>query len=146
MPSVVLRTPRIALAPDRRAPLGNDEHVRVRPDDPRHVIGHELMLVGLGLMGVEGLFALPAFEETESTGPLEVLGPPVVHTPGVAPAADGDLLQRCHGAFSFLRPKLQVAGECMHGSPDRLDVPSTGCLARRCRAGGPTRLSFGDEI
>ena len=68
MPSDVLLTPRTGLAAGYRLAGRDGEDVGIGSGDPRDVIGHELVLVGLGLVGFEGLFGLPALEEPEPAG------------------------------------------------------------------------------
>jgi hypothetical protein len=64
--------------------------VGVGAGDAGHVAVHELVLVRLGLVGLEGLLRLPALEGAEPAGLLEILGPPVVDAAVIPAASCGD--------------------------------------------------------
>ena len=81
----------------------------------------ELELVGLGLMGVECLLGLPALEEPEARGPIDILGPPVVDTSGILAAALRHGTEGGHRLLPLLGPEVQVAGECVHEDPRSVD-------------------------
>ena len=119
------RTPRIG----PRSPTGvrsaDGQDVGIGADDPRDVLGHELVLIGLGLVGGEGLLGLPALEEAEPARLLDVLGPPVLDAAPILSAPGGHRFQGGDGLFPLVGWEIEKAGQCMQG------IPQSIC-SRRC--------------
>ena len=126
IPSSVHRTPRIGPTSSDRGPFGDGQDVGVGADDPRDVLGHELVLIGLGLVGGEGLLGLPALEEAEPARLLEILGPPVVDAAPILPAPGGHRLQGGDGLLPLVGWEIEKAGQCMQEIPQSICSRSAG--------------------